>query len=45
MQPPKDYAEKHYHRRTNWPASIAAATFVVGCTVWFAYLLVERLAK
>jgi len=41
----KDYAQKNYHRKTNWTASIAAGLFVVGCTVWFAYLVVERLAK
>lgn len=40
-----DYAKKNYHRRTNWPVSIAAAMFVIGCTVGFAYLLAERLAK
>ena len=45
MKPPKDYAEKHFHHRTNWPATIAAIVFVVGCTVYFAYLLVEELAK
>lgn len=45
MQPPKDYAEKNYHRRTNWPATLAIVVFVVGCTVYFAYLVVEQLAK
>lgn len=41
----RDYAQKNYHRKTNWAATIATALFVGACTVWFAYLLVEELAK
>lgn len=41
----RDYAEKNYHRKTNWAATAAIALFVVLSTVWFAYQLVEELAK
>lgn len=41
----RDYAEKNYHRKTNWAATGAAVLFVVLSTAWFAYQLVEELAK
>lgn len=41
----KDYAEKNYHRKTNWATTLAAVLFVALSTVWFAYKLVEELAR
>lgn len=40
-----DYAAKNYHRKTNWALTIGTVLFVVLSTVWFAYLIVEELAK
>ena len=36
---------KAFHRKTNWAATVAAWLFMAGCTVWFAYLIAEELAK
>lgn len=41
----RDYAQKNYHRKTNWALTLGVVLFVGLSTVWFAYQLVEELAK
>lgn len=40
-----DYAKKNYHRRTNWPVTIAAVIACGSAWIYLIYLCVEELAR